>query len=341
MMTTVQDLGRRGYQRLGVAVSGALDPISLRAANALVGNSTDAGAIEVVYSGPSFVIEAESAQLACVGAEASIEILPEEGATSGTQISGMRSFTVRRGQVVRIGTLSHAAVLYVAVHGGLALNPVLGSVSTFARGHLGGLNGKPLAAGDRLPLALDNIEGRGEFCLEGFTLNRPSRFRAVLGPQDSFFTERAKAQLFESEYTVKMESDRMALQLSGAKLDHASGFDIISDGIAMGSIQVPGHGQPIVLMADRQTTGGYPKIATVISADLPALGRARIGDKISFEAVSLEEAQHLRREHLREIERIPQCVVPLGRSPAELSEYLFNSNLISGAVSADWHTQLD
>jgi biotin-dependent carboxylase-like uncharacterized protein len=341
LMTTLQDFGRRGYQRLGVAVGGALDPVSLRAANALVGNAPGAGAIEVVYAGPAFVVEADSVQMACVGADASIEILPDENAAAGIQVAGMRTFTVQRGEVVRIGTLSRTAVLYLAIEGGFAVDPVLGSVSTYARGQLGGLNGRPLSAGDILPLALDHASDRGEFRLEGFSLSRPARFRAVLGPQDAFFTDAAKQQLFDGEYTVKVESDRMALQLSGPKLEHAGSFDIISDGIAMGSIQVPGHGQPIVLMADRQTTGGYPKIATVISADLPALGRARIGEKISFQAVSLEEAQHLRREHLREIERIPDYVVPLTRSFSELSEYLFSSNLISGAVSADWFPAAD
>jgi allophanate hydrolase subunit 2 len=163
----------------------------------------------------------------------------------------------------------------------------------------------------------------------------------VLGPQDALFTEGAKRQLFEGEYTIKAESDRMALQLAGPKLEHTGSFDIISDGIAMGSIRVPGHGQPIVLMADRQTTGGYPKIATVISADLPALGRARAGEKIAFEAVSLEDAQELRRAHLQEIDRIPKCVVPLRRQFSELSEHLFDRNLISGAISADWFPAVD
>jgi allophanate hydrolase subunit 2 len=196
------------------------------------------------------------------------------------------------------------------------------------------LNGRPLAADDCLPLALDRASEQGECRLDGFTLSRPARYRAILGPQDAYFTERAKRDLFEAEYTVKVESDRMALQLDGPKLEHLAGFDILSDGIAPGSIQVPGHGQPLVLMADRQTTGGYPKIATVISADLPALGRSRMGDKIAFEAISLEEAQNLRREHLRDIERIPGYVVPLTRPPEELAEFLSYSNLISGAVNA-------
>jgi biotin-dependent carboxylase-like uncharacterized protein len=338
LSTTVQDLGRSGYQHLGVAVSGALDPVSLRAANALVGNAPGTGALEVAYVGPKFVVEADSVQLACVGSNARIELLPDEAAADGINIGGMQTFHARRGQVIRIGALTDAAVLYVAVEGGFAIEPVLGSVSTYARGGMGGWHGRALRPGDTLPLTLDRASDRGEFRLEGLNLSRPARYRAILGPQHAFFSESAIKQLFESEYTVKAASNRMALLLNGPALDHVSGHDIISDGIAMGSIQVPGHGQPIVLMADRQTTGGYPKIATVISADLPALGRARIGETVRFEAIGVEEAQELRRRHLHEIESIADRVVPLTRSGDEIAMHLFGSNLISGAVDAHgWH----
>ena len=127
----------------------------------------------------------------------------------------------------------------------------------------------------------------------------------------------------------------MAMHLTGAKIEHATGFDIVSDGIAMGSIQVPGNGHPIVLLADRQTTGGYPKIATVISADLPALGRVRMGEQVAFEQVSIEQAHELRRQFLKEIEAIPDRVVPLTRGTNDITEQLLMSNLISGAINAN------
>lgn len=336
LLTTIQDLGRPGFQHLGVAVSGAMDPVSLRAANALVGNAPSAGALEAAYVGPAFVVEADSVQVACVGGNASIEVLPNETATAGTKVPAMQTFTARRGEVVRIGAFSDSSVLYIAVEGGFAIEPVLGSVSTYARGKIGGWQGRALIAGDSLPLNFDSAGDRGEFRLENFKLSRPARFRAVLGPQHGFFDETEIKAFFAGEYTVKSESDRMALQLSGPKLNHRTGFDIVSDGIAHGSIQVPGHGQPIVLMVDRQTTGGYPKIATVVSADLPALGRVRMGDTIAFEQVTLEQAQELRRQHLQDIAAIADSVVPLHRSIAELTPWLFASNLISGAVSADW-----
>jgi biotin-dependent carboxylase-like uncharacterized protein len=336
LLTTVQDLGRIGYQHMGVAASGALDPISLRAANALVGNAPDTGALEVAYVGPTLRVDADLVQMACVGGTATIEILTNEDAEAGIRIPGMQSFFARRGEVVRIGAVCNAAVLYLAVAGGLAIQPVLGSVSTFVRGGIGGWQGRALAVGDMLPLPRNLTGDRANFRLEGFHLARPSRYRAILGPQNAYFSERAIKVFFNSEYTVQPATDRMAIHLSGPRLEHVAGFDIVSDSIALGSIQVPGNGQPILLMADRQTTGGYPKIATVIYADLPALGRVRIGEKIAFEEITIEEAQYLRGKLFAEIESIPQHIVPVGRNSEALTHHLLVSNLISGAVDAHW-----
>jgi biotin-dependent carboxylase-like uncharacterized protein len=333
LLTTVQDLGRFGHQHLGVATSGALDPVSLRAANILVGNEPIEGALEIAYVGPTFVVEAESVNLACVGADASIEVLPDENATSGVRYPSMQSFRARRGQVVRVGATAGSSVMYLAVEGGFAIEPVLGSVSTYMRGRIGGWHGRALIAGDALPLRRESSE-REEFRLEGLDLSRPARFRVILGPQNTFFSESSIKAFLEGEYVIKPATDRMAVHLDGPKLEHIAGHDIVSDGIALGSIQVPGHGQPIVLMADRQTTGGYPKIATVISADMPALGRVRIGDTIAFQEVSIEEAQHLRRGLLQDIEAIPNRVVRAKRSLDDLTACLLESNLISGVVNA-------
>src|SRR5262249_28173619 len=149
--------------------------------------------------------------------------------------------------------------------------PVLGSVSTCLRGGFGGWQGRALVAGDRLPLVRERA-GEGEDCrLDGFDLGAPARLRTVAGPQRDYFSDAELAAFFDSEYLIAAGSDRTGMRLAGRRLVHARGFDITSDAVAAGSIQVPGDGQPIVLLADRQTTGGYPKIATVISADLPAL----------------------------------------------------------------------
>jgi biotin-dependent carboxylase-like uncharacterized protein len=334
LLSTIQDLGRIGYQHLGVSTSGALDPVSLRAANALVGNAPNTGALEVAYVGPTFVVEAESVNLACAGGDASIEVLPGEAGGRGGRYPSMRSFRAYRGEVVRVGATSRSSVLYLAVEGGFDIEPVMGSVSTFIRARIGGWQGRSLVAGDTLPLRRDVASERAEFRLTGLDLGQPSRFRVILGPQNGFFSDRSIRSFLDGKYLVKPATDRMAMHLDGPELEHIAGHDIVSDGIALGSIQVPGHGQPIVLMADRQTTGGYPKIATVISADLAALGRVRIGETISFQEVTVEEAQHLRRTLLQTIEAIPSMVLPANRNHEDITAHLMTSNLISGAVNA-------
>jgi biotin-dependent carboxylase-like uncharacterized protein len=334
LLTTVQDLGRPGHQRLGVPVSGALDPVSLRAANALAGNAPDAGALEVAYVGPTLEVDADGVRLAFAGADAPIEIFADAAAQNGRPVETMRSVRLRRGEVIRIGSLTGSAVLYVAVEGGFDIAPVLGSVSTYIRGGLGGWQGRALVGGDRLPLRRSAATDRDECGLDGLDLSLPRRFRAIAGPQSDYFSEHELAAFFDGEYRVAAGSDRMGMRLEGRQLAHARGFNITSDAIAPGSIQVPGSGQPIVLLADRQTTGGYPKIATVISADLAALGRVQIGASIAFERVTVEAAQALRRAYVAEIDGISGRVVPLRWAGAEVSPRLFDNNLISGVVDA-------
>jgi biotin-dependent carboxylase-like uncharacterized protein len=334
LLTSVQDLGRAGYQSLGIPVSGALDPISLRAANVLVGNHMDVGALEVAYVGPTIAVEADDVRLSFVGAQAAIEILPDATATSGKRIETMRSIRVTRGEVIRIGSLSGGAVLYVAVEGGFDIQPVLGSVSTYIRGGFGGWQGRALIAGDQLPLLRSAASEREECRIEGLDLSPPARLRAIAGPQNDYFSETEIASFFANQYTIGAGSDRMGMRLEGRPVAHARGYNITSDGIAAGSIQVPGNGQPIVLLADRQTTGGYPKIATVISADLPALGRLPIGARIAFEHVSVEVAQVLRRNLFSEIERINEKIVPIIRLASDVAPMLLEHNLISGVVDA-------
>jgi biotin-dependent carboxylase-like uncharacterized protein len=332
LLTTVQDLGRPGHQRLGIPVSGALDPVSLRAANALVGNAPEAGALEVAYVGPTFMVDADNVRLSFVGAHATIEILPEIGAPNGRYVQSMRSVRVQRGEVVRIGSLIGGAVLYVGVEGGFDIQPVLGSLSTYIRGGFGGWQGRALVAGDWLPLCQARASEREECELAGLDLSPPPRFRTILGPQNDHFADREIAAFFDNEYLVSPGADRMGMRLDGYRLDHAKHTTFVSDGIAPGSIQVPGNGQPIVLLVDRQTAGGYPKIATVISADMPALGRVPIGAKIAFEPVTLDVAQSLRREFVAKIDAIGERIVPLRQSSPDTVPSLLDCNLISGVV---------
>lgn len=335
LLTTVQDLGRTGYQHLGIPVSGALDPVSLRAANVLVGNSPNTAALEVAYVGPTFAIDADTVRMAFVGAKAAIEILPDETASAGTLIETMESIYLKRGNLVRIGALVDATTLYVAVEGGFDIAPVLGSASTYLRGGLGGWKGRALVAGDRLPLSQNTAAEHDEVRFDALDLSLPERIRVIAGPQSDYFSDAALERFFSGEYTVGAGSDRMGMRLEGPTIDHARGFNITSDAIAPGSIQIPGDGKPIVLLADRQTTGGYPKIATVISADLPAFGRLRLGSRINFEPVTIEAAVAARRQLFAELESLSEKVVPLTFSPAISASRLFDANLISGFVDAD------
>lgn len=334
LMTTLQDLGRPGTQNLGVPVSGALDSISLRAANLIVGNPAATAALEIAYQGPTVAAEGGSVRIAVAGASAPVDIIGDDGATR--RVPPLQSAFVRRGERVRVGALSGGAVAYLAVEGGFAVPPVLGSRSTYVRAAIGGFAGKAIAVGDELPLALADAPEREERMLPSLDLAPPARFRVVLGPQDDYFTETGIRTLLEETYTVSPASDRMGMRLDGPPLEHAKakGFNILSDGIAPGAIQVPGNGLPIVLLADRQTTGGYPKVATVISADLPALGRLMPGSKITFTAVDIATAEAARREMANLLAAL-ESSVEAAKPEHRLDEAaLMVANLVSGMVDA-------
>jgi biotin-dependent carboxylase-like uncharacterized protein len=331
LLTTVQDLGRPGYQSLGIPVGGALDTVSLRAANVLVGNPPGAGALEIAYVGPTLAVEADEVRLSFAGADAAVEIFPDEMAATATRIASMRSVRLHRGEVVRVGSLGGGAILYMGVEGGFDIELVLGSVSTYLRGGIGGWQGRALAQGDRLPLR-HNHASEEDYQIVDLDLTPPGRFRAIVGPQSDYFSAAAMETFFNSEYTIGIGTDRMGMRLDGPKLQHVRGFNITSDGIAPGSVQVPGNGQPIVLLADRQTVGGYPKIATVISADLPALGRLPIGSKIRFASVTVEEAEEARRKLMVEIDGLSGKIERIGQSVADLTPRLLDCNLIGGVV---------
>jgi biotin-dependent carboxylase-like uncharacterized protein len=334
LMTTLQDLGRRGYQHLGIPVSGALDAVGLCAANALVGNAPGTGALEIAYHGPTLAVEADSVRVAFAGGAAAVEILSGDGARRGRRVRPCQSVRLSRGEVLRVGALTGSAVGYLAVEGGFDAPPVLGSQSTYARAGLGGFQGRPLRAHDLLPLKLAQAAVCEESMLPALDLAPPGRVRVVFGPQDAAFTERGKRTLLEGSFTLSAASDRMGMRFEGPTLEHSDGYNIVSDGIAPGSIQVPGSGLPIILLADRQTTGGYPKIATVISADLPALGRLVPGARLAFTAVSVAEAEAAHRQLAARLAALPRQVVALRSAPAVDAAALLGANLVSGVVSA-------
>ena len=329
--TTLQDLGRFGSQRFGVPVAGALDTVTLRLANAVVGNPPGMAALEILVAGPTLEIEAAFVRIALGGTGATIEVI--DGSERQT-ISAWHSVTLERGTVFRVGALPETVCAYLAVEGGFDACPILGSVSTYARSRIGGFEGRALRAGDTLPLARASATPGVEHALATpLDPGRNQPIRLVLGPQNEMFTAQARETLLTSAYTISNSADRMGVRLDGPALAHAGNSEIVSDGTAPGSIQVPGSGQPIVLLADRQTTGGYPKIATIISTDLPVLARRRPGDRVEFEAVDVAEALAIRTEHVRWLEGCATSIVT-GRNPmVSLVELLYGENLISGVTA--------
>ncbi len=331
--TTLQDLGRFGYQEIGIPVSGALDNLSLRIANRLVGNPPETAALEILHQGPTLAVMAESVRLALAGGQgAKLEI----AGRMPSSLPAWQSVRLFEGEIFRVEGPDASACCYLAVEGGFAVAPYLGSRATFVRGRLGGFAGRPLAAGELLALAAGAAPPRVELRVArppGAGLQQP--LRVVLGPQQDYFTPEALAMFFAAEYIVSANADRMGLRLEGPRLAHRQGYDITSDAIATGAIQVPGHGQPIVLLADHPTTGGYPKIAAVISADLPVVGRRRPGDRVRFAPVEVGEAERIRREQETALRSLIEQLEPADRAAQLDAAALYRENLISGVVAGD------
>lgn len=286
LLTTVQDLGRTGYQRFGVSVSGAVDPRSAAVANILAGNPDGEAVLECTVLGPQLRFDAP-AVIAVTGADLG-------PALDGVPVENYRALRVQAGQTLRFTGPKCGCRAYLAVSGGLDVPEVMGSRSTYMKAKIGGWHGRKLEKGDVLPLrapetepkALENralapeFRGRSEYTL-----------RVVMGPQDDAFTPGGVSAFLSGVYTVTPEFDRMGCRMEGPEIEHVGSADILSDGIAFGAVQVPDSGQPIVMLADRQTTGGYTKIANVISADFRILGQLKSGDRVRFERVSLASAQ--------------------------------------------------
>jgi allophanate hydrolase len=250
-------------------------------------------------------------------------------------VPALESVTLRRGWRARPVVTGSGISFYLAAEGGIDVPATMGSRATYVRAGLGGVDGRALRAGDAVPLAREAASEREEVRLPGATFDAPDVVRVVLGPQDDHFTPAAVREFLHATYTVTPASDRMGLRLSGPRLEHSKGFNIVSDGIPPGAIQVPGDGQPIVLLADRQTTGGYPKIATVISADLPGLGRVGPGASLRFSAVTVAEAELARRLLEADIASWPSRLEPVHPGPSLDPDRLAEVNLVSGVVDPD------
>ena len=308
LTTTIQDFGRIGSQALGVPVAGALDPVMLRVANALVGNPENYGALEIRILGPTFRVLAKSVRVALAGTKTSFQIIEPKPES----VPSHQSLKLTHGQVFRIKKTPDTACCYLAVEGGFDVPDVYGSQSTYFFGGFGGFEGRPLKRGDQVPLFLDEIAKRQEkIATDTLEYEETGPIRVVLGPQADYFTERGHATFLEGEYKISNDSNRMGIRAEGPPIEHARGYNIISDGITTGSIQVPGTGLPIILLADHQTTGGYPKIGTVISADLRRLGRMKPGSVLRFEAVDVAEAERLRRLQEKQVQQLIAAIQPI------------------------------
>lgn len=289
-LTTVQDLGRTGVAHLGFCTCGAMDLTSMQIANRLVGNCRGCAVLEMTLTGISARFVGEG-YFALAGGDFAPTL-------NGKPIENYRAYGVRSGDRLQLGAARTGLRCYLALSGGMDVPVVLGSRSTDLKIQMGGLDGRALQAGDVLTT--------GDFCLPigdptpwhipPVTFAPPFTLRCIDGPQAARFDPAARKGFYSKPYTVTPKSDRMGLRLEGSALTADGGVDICSDGIVRGSVQVPGSGQPIVLMSDHQTVGGYAKIATVIGCDVSLLAQARPGDAVCFVPITVQEAEKIARQ---------------------------------------------
>ena len=320
--STVQDRGRVGTQRYGLAPSGAMDVLALAAANTLLGNEPFAGCVEIGPFTAAFTARDGTVRVALAGAGRNADI-------GGRPVAVDTSMTIAEGETLTLGFARGGAFTYLAIEGGIDGEKTFGSVAVNQRAGMGSPYPRPLQADDELPARA--ASGLPERRIELPIVSGP--IRVVLGPQDDEFADDAKALFLDSDWKISATSDRMGYRLEGPVITHLHGHNIVSDGTVNGSIQVPGNGAPIVLMSDRNTTGGYPKIATVISADYRRLAQTPAGTAFRFKAVSVADAQAEARKFAELLRTLPDLL----RSPDGLElnlEALQDVNVAGSAVSA-------
>jgi biotin-dependent carboxylase-like uncharacterized protein len=302
LLTTIQDLGRWGYLGRGMPVAGAMDPQALRLGNVLVGNNPNDAALEITLMGPRLVVADGEGLIALAGTDLGLTV-------NGHSAPAWEAHYLSAGDVIAFrGPKGRGCRSYLCLSGGIDVPPIMGSRSTYLRATLGGLDGRVLKAGDVLETGKTRLirAGQGFFCPREL---RPPRegdapLRVLLGPQDKAFTASGIETFLRSDYVITSEADRMGYRLDGPLIEHAGEADIISDAIPPGSIQVPGEGKPICMLADGQTTGGYTKIAVLITTDRGALAQRMPGESVRFSAVTYDEAVHSARTEARAVEAL-------------------------------------
>lgn len=293
LQTSVQDLGRTGFQKYGVIASGVMDPFAHRLANLLVGNAEQAATLEITLVGPTIEFT-EDAVIALCGGDLSPQI-------DGVTVTMWRMHIINKGSTLTFGKPVIGARSYLAVSGGIDVPEIMGSKSTYLRAGIGGFCGRALKKGDEIPTGSMTQQQSKAFQHNSENdfdwLSPPARYfeepviRMIKGKQFDLFSEASKKRIFNDTFTVSSDSDRMGYRLEGAGLALEHPTELISEAVAFGSVQVPADGNPIVLLADRQTTGGYPKIGQIISVDLPLISQLKQGQKLRFKEISLLDAQ--------------------------------------------------
>ena len=321
--SSVQDGGRFGAQRYGLTPSGAMDRLGLAAANCLVGNAMFTAAIEIGPFGAAFTAREGAVRVALAGASRNADV-------AGRAVAPDTSVTLADGETLKLGFARSGSFSYLAIEGGIAGEPMFGSMAVNARAGLGSPYPRPLQAGDELLVATASGAAERRIDLPP-PLNAP--IRVVMGPQDDEFADDQKNLFLDSEWKISATSDRMGYRLEGPVIKHLHGHNIVSDGTVNGSIQVPGNGAPIVLVPDRGTSGGYPKIATVISADLGRFAQISAGTGFRFQAVNMAEAQAEARKFAELLRTLPDRLHSIESFDLNI-EALQDANVAGAAVSA-------
>ncbi len=335
-LASIQDRGRRGLRRVGIPWAGVLAPAWQTLANTLVGNAVDHPVIECFEGGLTLESSADGLCVAVAG-DASVESVNADGDTR--IVHCFRSYRLAAGERVKVMSSGRTRCSYVAIHG-LDVRIHHGSASTYSRAGLGGLNGEVLKSGDQLiaDIPPKTLLELGVDATEALTAMLPVDgvlpLHAVSGPQQDAFSDNELARFFDTDWSISTETDRMGSRLDGATIEHLNQErrDIVSDAIVPGAVQVPGNGRPILMLADAATIGGYPKIATVTSGDLPLIALARPGTAVRFVACSVEEAVARTRATVAHTDRLLASIAPVTRVPTTAK--LLECNLIDGVVDA-------
>ncbi|RZM29057.1 MAG: biotin-dependent carboxyltransferase family protein [Pedobacter sp.] len=303
MLSTIQDLGRYGYRKSGIIVSGAMDKLALRIGNLLLGNNEEEAGLEITLIGPALLFE-EAQSIVLTGADLSPSI-------DGAPIKMWRPVFIPKGSILTFGKPASGCRAYLSVAGGFKIKPALGSYATYLQAGIGGWEGRALKPGDQIPFK-QPYKDKGKFNwtpdLKLYPGLNKQTVSVIAGPEFDLFTKESTAAFLSQEFSISKENNRMGYRLDGPGIHLAENKEMLSSAVTFGTVQVPQQGKPIVLMADCQTTGGYPRIAQVITADLSILAQKQTGSQIKFELITLAEAQKCLQQQEQQIQQLKNTI---------------------------------